>query len=111
MADQTEGQQPGTQTAQISGTVQIKPQDQNAGGAGKPEEKNGEAPEKKSNRRGIIIAVVVLIALLAGTALAGVVGALVAVPTAALVAVLMDEYLVQPDARDLVPEPAEKAQG
>jgi predicted PurR-regulated permease PerM len=37
----------------------------------------------------------VLIALLAGTALAGVVGALVAVPTAALVAVLMDEYLVQ----------------
>jgi len=25
--------------------------------------------------------------------------------------VLMDEYLVQPDARDLVPEPAEKAQG
>ena len=53
----------------------------------------------------------VLIALLAGTALAGVVGALVAVPTAALVAVLMDEYLVQPDARDLVPEPAEKAQG
>jgi predicted PurR-regulated permease PerM len=36
----------------------------------------------------------VLIALLAGTALAGVVGALVAVPTAALVAVLIDEYLV-----------------
>ncbi|HVG26406.1 MAG TPA: AI-2E family transporter [Acidobacteriaceae bacterium] len=40
----------------------------------------------------------VLIALLAGSALAGVVGALVAVPTAALVAVLMDEYLVQKDA-------------
>jgi predicted PurR-regulated permease PerM len=37
----------------------------------------------------------VLIALLAGTALAGVVGALVAVPTAALLAVLMDEYVVQ----------------
>jgi predicted PurR-regulated permease PerM len=37
----------------------------------------------------------VLIALLAGTALAGVVGALVAVPTAALLAVLMDEYMVQ----------------
>jgi membrane fusion protein (multidrug efflux system) len=66
VADQTEGQQQGTQTAQISGTVQIKPQDQNAGAAGKPEEKNGEAPEKKTNRRGIIIAVVVLIALLAG---------------------------------------------
>lgn len=40
----------------------------------------------------------VLIALLAGSALAGVVGALVAVPSAALVAVLMDEYVVQKDA-------------
>jgi predicted PurR-regulated permease PerM len=39
----------------------------------------------------------VLIALIAGTELAGVVGALVAVPTAALVAVLLDEYLVQKD--------------
>lgn len=39
----------------------------------------------------------VLIALLAGTALAGVVGALVAVPTAALLAVLIDEYVVQKD--------------
>lgn len=36
----------------------------------------------------------VLIALLAGSTLAGVVGALVAVPTAALVAVLANEYLV-----------------
>jgi len=43
----------------------------------------------------------VLVALLAGSALAGVVGALVAVPTAALLAVFIDEYLVQPDARDL----------
>jgi predicted PurR-regulated permease PerM len=40
----------------------------------------------------------VLIALLAGSELAGVVGALVAVPSAALVAVIMDEYLVQKDA-------------
>jgi len=39
----------------------------------------------------------VLVALLFGTALAGVVGAMVAVPTAALVVVLMDEYLVQKD--------------
>lgn len=46
----------------------------------------------------------VLIALLAGSALAGVVGALVAVPTAALVAVFIDEYLVQPDARALTTE-------
>jgi predicted PurR-regulated permease PerM len=36
----------------------------------------------------------VIIALLCGTTLAGVVGAMVAVPTAALVAVLMDEYMV-----------------
>jgi predicted PurR-regulated permease PerM len=40
----------------------------------------------------------VLIALLAGMELAGVVGALVAVPSAALVAVIMDEYVVQKDA-------------
>jgi len=37
----------------------------------------------------------VLIALLLGTALAGITGALVAVPTAALVAVLLDEYAVR----------------
>jgi len=42
-----------------------------------------------------LMALSVLVALMAGLALAGVVGALVAVPTAALVAVLMDEYLVQ----------------
>jgi len=40
---------------------------------------------------------VVLIALLAGATLAGVVGAMVAVPTAALIAVLMDEYMVVHD--------------
>jgi len=39
----------------------------------------------------------VLIALIAGVDLAGVVGALVAVPTAALIAVLMDEYFVRDD--------------
>jgi len=42
-----------------------------------------------------LMGLAVLIALLVGTALAGVVGALVAVPTAALIAVLMDEYMVQ----------------
>ncbi len=49
----------------------------------------------------------VLIALLAGSALAGVVGALVAVPTAALLAVLIDEYVVQKDTdepEDALPE-------
>lgn len=39
----------------------------------------------------------ILIALLCGTALAGVVGALVAVPTAALIAVLLEEYAVHRD--------------
>ncbi len=39
----------------------------------------------------------VLVALLVGTALAGIVGALVAVPTAALITVLLDEYAVQRD--------------
>jgi predicted PurR-regulated permease PerM len=38
----------------------------------------------------------VIIALSIGGTLAGVLGALVAVPTAALVAVLLDEYLVKP---------------
>jgi predicted PurR-regulated permease PerM len=46
----------------------------------------------------------VLIALIAGSALAGIVGALVAVPTAALIAVLVDEYMVQPaDPQEAVP--------
>jgi predicted PurR-regulated permease PerM len=39
----------------------------------------------------------VLIALLCGTSLAGVTGALVAVPTAALIAVLLEEYAVHKD--------------
>jgi predicted PurR-regulated permease PerM len=44
-----------------------------------------------------LMGLAVLIALLAGLALAGIVGALVAVPTAALLAVLLQEYLVQKD--------------
>jgi predicted PurR-regulated permease PerM len=47
--------------------------------------------------------ITVLIALMLGTSLAGIVGALVAVPTAALIAVLLDEYAVQRDAPTLVP--------
>ena len=39
----------------------------------------------------------VIIALLLGAAIAGVVGAMVAVPTAVLIAVLLDEYLVKPE--------------
>ena len=44
-----------------------------------------------------LMGLTVLIALIAGTELAGIVGALVAVPTAALIAVFLDEYLVQKD--------------
>ncbi|HEV2464659.1 MAG TPA: AI-2E family transporter [Acidobacteriaceae bacterium] len=40
----------------------------------------------------------VIIALLLGSALAGIVGAMVAVPTAVLIAVLLNEYAVQPEA-------------
>jgi predicted PurR-regulated permease PerM len=40
----------------------------------------------------------ILVALLIGTALAGVVGAIVSVPTAVLVSILMDEYLVRKEA-------------
>lgn len=44
-----------------------------------------------------LMGLTILIALLCGTALAGVVGALVAVPTAALLSVLLDEYAVRKD--------------
>ncbi len=44
-----------------------------------------------------LLGVTVLVALLCGTALAGIVGALVAVPTAALIVVFANEYLVQRD--------------
>jgi predicted PurR-regulated permease PerM len=42
-----------------------------------------------------LMGLTILVALLLGTALAGVVGALVSVPTAALIAVLLEEYAVQ----------------
>jgi predicted PurR-regulated permease PerM len=42
----------------------------------------------------------VLVALLMGSKLAGVVGAMIAVPTAVLVSVLVQEYLMQPDAKE-----------
>ena len=42
-----------------------------------------------------LMGLTVLVALLVGTALAGVVGALVAVPTAALIVVLLEEYAVK----------------
>ncbi len=61
MADQNEHGQQG-QTAEIQGTVQIKPQ-----GGGQPAEpkKEEEFPEKKGKRRVIVIAVVALLAIIA----------------------------------------------
>ena len=56
-----------------------------------------------------LMGLTVLVALLIGTALAGIVGALVAVPTAALIAVLLEEYAVQKPAVEPLeqnPEPA-----
>lgn len=44
-----------------------------------------------------LMGVTVLVALLCGSAIAGIVGALVAVPTAAIVVVFVNEYLVQKD--------------
>ena len=44
-----------------------------------------------------LMGLAVLISLIVGTELAGIPGALVAVPTAALIAVLLDEYAVQKD--------------
>ena len=50
-----------------------------------------------------LMGLTVLVALLIGTALAGIVGALVAVPTAALITVLLDEYAVNRDPDPNVP--------
>jgi predicted PurR-regulated permease PerM len=44
-----------------------------------------------------LMGLTILVALLLGTSLAGIPGALVAVPTAALIAVLLDEYAVYKD--------------
>src|ERR1700723_1809789 len=48
----------------------------------------------------------VLVALLMGSKLAGVIGAMIAVPTAVLVSVLIQEYLVQHDEPEPIPEAA-----
>jgi predicted PurR-regulated permease PerM len=52
-----------------------------------------------------LMGLTILVALLLGTALAGVVGALVSVPTAALITVLLDEYAVHHDSPE-TPEPS-----
>jgi membrane fusion protein (multidrug efflux system) len=61
--------QEGTQTAQISGTVQIKPeggQQQGQSPQGKPEEKKTEEQPEKKSKKGIVILVVLILVLLAG---------------------------------------------
>jgi predicted PurR-regulated permease PerM len=59
---------------------------------------NGFLTPRIMRSRVNLLGLSVIVALLAGSALAGVVGALVAIPTAALIAVIMDEYVVQKDA-------------
>jgi membrane fusion protein (multidrug efflux system) len=63
VADQNEHGQEG-QTAEISGTVQLKPQDGQQGQPAEPKREE-EFPEKKSRRRVIVIAVVALLAIIA----------------------------------------------
>ena len=58
-------------------------------------------PRIMKNRVGLP-ALAILVALLLGSALAGVLGAMVSVPTAVLVAELVDEYVVQKDAAEPV---------
>jgi predicted PurR-regulated permease PerM len=47
----------------------------------------------------------VIVALLLGAAFDGIVGAMVAVPTAVLVGILLDEYAVQPEPIIAEPQP------
>ncbi len=74
-----------------------------------PRSKTSFSPPRIMRSRVNLMGLSVLVALLAGTALAGVVGALVAIPTAALVAVLVDEYFIQKDAAEAAQAAAEAA--
>ena len=55
-----------------------------------------------------LVGLAVIVALLLGGALAGIVGAMVAVPTAVLVAVLLNEYAVKPEPMISEPKPLTK---
>jgi predicted PurR-regulated permease PerM len=61
---------------------------------------NGFLTPRIMKSRVNLLGLTVIVALLVGSALAGIVGALVAIPTAALIAVIMDEYVVQQDAAE-----------
>ena len=70
---------------------------------------NGFLTPRIMKSRVNLLGLSVIVALLAGSALAGIVGALVAIPTAALIAVIMDEYVVQKDAAEAAQATAQAA--
>jgi membrane fusion protein, multidrug efflux system len=63
LPEQPDNQDKGTQTAQISGTVQIK---QQGADEHKPDDKEEEVPAQKSGRKFIVIAVIILLVIGAG---------------------------------------------
>jgi predicted PurR-regulated permease PerM len=72
---------------------------------------NGFLTPRIMKSRVNLLGLTVIVALLVGSDIAGIVGALVAIPTAALIAVLMDEYVVQTDAAEAAQAAAQAASG
>ena len=72
---------------------------------------NGFLTPRIMKSRVNLLGLTVIVALLVGSDVAGIVGALVAIPTAALIAVLMEEYVVQKDAAEAAQTAAEAASG
>jgi len=70
---------------------------------------NGFLTPRIMRSRVNLLGLSVIVALLVGSDLAGVVGALVAIPTAALIAVIIDEYFVQQDAAEAAQATAQAA--
>jgi len=70
---------------------------------------NGFLTPRIMRSRVNLLGLSVIVALLVGSDLAGVVGALVAIPTAALIAVIIDEYFVQQDAAEAAQAAAQAA--
>ena len=71
---------------------------------------NGFLTPRIMKSRVNLLGLSVIVALLVGSDLAGIVGALVAIPTAALIAVIIDEYFVQQDAAEAAQAAAQAAQ-
>jgi predicted PurR-regulated permease PerM len=70
---------------------------------------NGFLTPRIMRSRVNLLGLSVIVALLVGSDLAGIVGALVAIPTAALIAVIIDEYFVQQDAAEAAQAAAQAA--